>query len=123
MKAALAQSLALIALLALGAPAAPAERGISVHALMQDPAPYDGKIVTVVGMITGYRERTSNAGTPYTVFRLADGDASVVVFSWNRQGLADGQRVRVTGTFSRIKQAGTSPVANEIQAYRIEVLR
>jgi hypothetical protein len=122
MKAVLSQVLTAIVFLVLCAPAAPAERGITVHALIQDPARYDGKVVTVVGTITDYRERISNGGNPYTVFRLTEADASVLVFSWNKQGRADGQRVRVTGTFSRIVQAGTSPIGNQIQAYRVEVL-
>jgi hypothetical protein len=122
MKIVLSQVFAAVVLLVMCAPAAPADRGISVHALIQDPAKYDGKVVTVVGTITTYRERVSNAGNPYTTFRLADGDEFVAVFSWNKQGFSNGQRVRVTGTFSKIREAGTSPVGNEIQAYRIEGL-
>ena len=122
MKVVSSQVLAVVILLVLCAPAAPVERGISIHALIQDPALYDGKVVTVVGTITDYRERISHGGNSYTVFRLTEADASVLVFSWNKQGRADGQRVRVTGTFSRIVQAGTSPVGNQIQAYRVEVL-
>lgn len=122
MKIALSQVLAAVVFLVMCAPAAPADQGISVHALIQDPAKYDGKVVTVVGTITAYRERVSNAGNPYTTFRLADGDEFVAVFSWNKQGFSNGQRVRVTGTFSKIREAGTSPVGNEIQAYRIEGL-
>ncbi len=111
-----------VVLLVMCAPAAPADQGISVHALIQDPAKYDGRVVTVVGTITAYRERVSNAGNPYTTFRLTEGDEFVAVFSWNKQGFSNGQRVRVTGTFSKIREAGTSPVGNEIQAYRIEAL-
>ena len=122
MKVALSQFLTAVVLLLMCAPAAPADQGISVHALTQDPARYDGKVVTVVGTITAYRERLSTAGNPYTTFRLTDGDEFVVVFSWNKQGFSNGQRVRVTGTFSKIREAGTSPVGNEIQAYRIEAL-
>jgi len=111
----------LVLLVACALPAS-ADQGISVRVLLEDPARYDGKVVAVVGTITAYRERVSSAGNPYTTFRLTDGDASVVVFAWNKQGLSNGQRVRVTGTFSKIKEAGSSPAGNEIQAYRIEVL-
>jgi hypothetical protein len=122
MKIVLPQFLTAVVLLVMSAPAAPADQGPSIHALIQDPAKYDGKVVTVVGTITAYRERVSNAGNPYTTFRLADGDEFVAVFSWNKQGFSNGQRVRVTGTFSKIREAGTSPIGNEIQAYRIEGL-
>jgi membrane protein implicated in regulation of membrane protease activity len=120
MKLVSSRVLAVIVLLVLSAPASPADRGVSIHALIQDPALYDGKVVTVVGTIAAYRERVSSGGNAYTVFRLTEGDASILVFSWNKQGRADGQRVRVTGTFSRIVQAGASPVGNQIQAYRVE---
>jgi hypothetical protein len=123
MKIVRSQFLTALVLLVMCGPAAAADQGISVHALIQDPARYDGKVVTVVGTITAYRERVSNAGNPYTTFRLTDGgDEFVAVFSWNKQGFSNGQRVRVTGTFSKIREAGASPVGNEIQAYRIEAL-
>jgi hypothetical protein len=120
MKLVSSQVLAVVVLLALCAPAASGDRGISIHALIQDPALYDGKVVTVVGTITSYRERISPGGNAYTVFLLTEGDASILVFSWNKQGRVDGQRVRVTGTFTRIVHAGASPVGNQIQAYRVE---
>ncbi|HET9001218.1 MAG TPA: hypothetical protein VFP86_16390 [bacterium] len=122
MKIVWSQFLTAVVLLVMCGPAVAADQGISVHTLIQDPARYDGKVVTVVGTITAYRERVSNAGNPYTTFRLSDGDEFVAVFSWNKQGFSNGQRVRVTGTFSKIREAGTSPVGNEIQAYRIEAL-
>ncbi len=97
-----------------------AQHAVSVQALTQDPDRYDSKVVAVVGTITAYRERVSDAGNPYTTFRLTDGGASVAVFIWNKQGLGNGQRVRVTGAFAKVGGAGTSTYDNEIQAHRIE---
>ncbi len=111
---------ALFVVCALPVLAAP---GVSIRALIQDPDQYDGKVVSVAGTITAYRERVSAAGNPYTTFRLAEGDASVSVFIWDRQGLRDAQKVRVTGTFAKVKRVGTYTFDNEIQAHRIDVLR
>ena len=99
-----------------------AQHTVVLRALIQDPDQYDGKVVTAVGTVTAYRERVSHAGNPYTTFRLTDGDASLGVFIWNKQGLSNGQRVRVTGAFAKVRHAGTVTFDNEIQAYRIEVL-
>ncbi len=96
---------------------------VSISAVIQDPDRYDGKVVSVVGTITAYRERVSRAGNPYTTFRLTDGEAALSVFIWERQGLRDGQRVRVTGTFAKAKRVATYTFGNEIQAVRIDVLR
>lgn len=120
----LTQGLLTIILLALlGAVPARAQHGVTVHMLVQEPERYDRKVVTVVGTITAYRERVSDAGNPFTTFRLADGDASVAVFIWNKQGLSNGQRVRVTGACSNVRQPGTFAIEAEIQAHRIEVVR
>lgn len=96
---------------------------VGIRAVVQDPDRYDGKVVSVVGTITAYRERVSRAGNPYTTFRLTDGEASLSVFVWERQGLRDGQRIRVTGTFAKAKRVATYTFGNEIQAHRIDVLR
>jgi hypothetical protein len=53
--------------------------------------------------VAAYRERISHAGDPYTVFTLRDARASITVFAWPHQGLRNGLRVRVTGSFARVK--------------------
>jgi DNA polymerase III alpha subunit len=100
------------------AAAAHATSAVTVRALLQDPDRYDGKVITVVGTIAAYREAVTAAGSPYTAFRLTDEDASVSVFIWNKQGLGDGQRVRVTGAFERVRQYGGGE--GVIQAHRIQ---
>lgn len=95
---------------------------LTIQALVQNPSRYDGKVVTVVGTITTYREYASDSGHPYTVFRLADGDASLSVFIWNKHRFGKGDRVRVTGTFARARSVGAVPFDNEIQAHRIEAM-
>jgi DNA polymerase III alpha subunit len=95
---------------------------LSVQALVQDPNRYNGKVVTVVGTITAYRERASESGNFYTTFRLTDGDASVTVFTWNKQNFGNGQKVRVTGTFAKARSVGTVAFDNEIQAHRIDIV-
>jgi cytochrome c-type biogenesis protein CcmE len=88
-----------------------------VTALVQSADRYDGEVVRVVGLVAAYRERFSRSGEPYTAFDLRDGKASVAVFAWPHQGLRNGLRVRVTGTFFRLKTYGF------IKAQRAVVVR
>jgi hypothetical protein len=94
-----------------------------IQNLLQTPDQYDGKTVTVDGTITAYRERVSRQGHAYTTFRVGANGRSVSVFAWKPQGLANGLRVRVTGTFSKEKHVGRYTFRNEIEAQRIERLR
>lgn len=98
-----------------------AQPTVAISALVQHPDQYDGKTVSVIGTITGYREHVSARGNPYTTFRLVDGGA-VSVFIWKHQGLRDGIRVRVIGTFSKVRRVGRYTFFNEIEARRIEVV-
>ncbi len=122
-RAALCGLLAAVVLSLAYVPPALSDQGTSIRALVQNPDQYDGKVVSVAGTVGAYRESVSDAGNPFTTFRLSDGDASVAVFIWNKQGLSNGQKVRVTGTFAKVKHVGTYTIDNEIQANRIEVQR
>lgn len=97
-------------------------QAVSISALLESPERYDGKVVTVSGVIAVYRERVSRAGNAYTTFRLQEGGASVAVFVWGYRGLRDGVRVRVTGVFQRVRRVGRFTFYNEIEAQRIDVL-
>ncbi|HLW60402.1 MAG TPA: OB-fold nucleic acid binding domain-containing protein [bacterium] len=110
-------------LLLVGVTVARADPSLSVRALIQDPEQFDGKIVTVTGTVNDYQERMSKAGNPYTTFRLADRAATVAVFAWNHQGLSNGDRVQVTGTFEKVKRVAGYTFGNEIEANRIEGLK
>jgi hypothetical protein len=111
------------ALVLVGALPVLAAQEITIRALVQDPDQYDGKVVTAVGTIRVYRERVSSAGNPYTLFRLTDEGVSVSVFLWDKHGLRNGQKVRVTGTFTKAKHVRANTFDNEIQAHRVDVLQ
>src|SRR5712691_2002242 len=100
-----------------------AKQVVTIRVLLQHADQFDGKVVTVTGTVRGYREQVSGAGNPYTTFRLADGELSVSVYVWNQQGLSNGQKVRVTGAFAKVKQVGRYTFDNEIQANRVEALK
>jgi hypothetical protein len=99
-----------------------AQQAVTPQALGQNPDRYDKQLVSVTGTIVSYRERVSAHGKPYTTFRVKSDSASVSVFAWKHQGLRNGQRVRVIGTFKKVKVAGGYRFRNEIEAQRIEAL-
>ncbi len=99
-----------------------AQQMVGVSVLLQNPDRYDGRVVTVAGVIVGYRERVSSRGNPYTTFQLAEGGASVSIFAWKHQGLHNGLRAQVTGRFDKVKRVGQYTFRNEIEAQQIEPL-
>jgi DNA polymerase III alpha subunit len=112
-----------VLLVLLTVPSALAQQQLSVSLLLQHADQYDGKIISITGAITAYRERVSASGNAYTTFNLEERDASVSVFTWEHQGLHNGLRVRVTGMFAKVKRVGRYTFYNEIQAQRIEALQ
>ena len=111
-----------VLLVLLTAPAVLAQQLLTISVLLQHSDQYDGKVVSVTGAITAYSERVSARGNAYTTFRMEEGGASISVFAWEHQGLHDGLRVRVTGTFDKVKRVGRYTFYNEIQARGIETL-
>lgn len=82
---------------------ASAQERVTLSALVGNPDQYDGKVIAVTGVVAAYRERRSREADPYTIFHLREGIESVVVIAWPHQGLRDGLRVQVTGTFVKVK--------------------
>ncbi len=99
------------------------QQDVPLEELLQNSEQYDGQAVSVVGTIQNYRERVSRAGNAYTTFRLEAEGVSVNVFIWGHQGLSNGQKVRVQGIYQRVKRVGRYTFYNEIEAWRIQILR
>ncbi|HEV2283794.1 MAG TPA: DUF3761 domain-containing protein [bacterium] len=100
-----------------------AQQAISVSSLIQHATQYDGKVVTVTGVVVAYRERVSGNGNAYTTFRVEENGSSVSVFAWKYQGLHEGERVRVIGAFKKVSHVGAYTFYDEIQAQKIEALQ
>ena len=111
-----------VLLVLLTVPAVLAQQLLTISVLLQHSDQYDGKVVSITGAVTAYSERVSARGNAYTTFRVEEGGASVSVFAREHQGLHNGLRVRVTGTFDKVKRVGRYTFYNEIQAQGIETL-
>lgn len=87
--------------------------------LTSDLPKYDQKTVTVVGKIEKYEEKVAKASKkPYTVFTLADSKGKVNIYLRGRpeNKLKDGDKVKVTGIYSKEKKIKESVFKNEIDA-------
>jgi cytochrome c-type biogenesis protein CcmE len=94
---------------------------ISIEGLVSDPDHYDGRRVTVEGGVQEVHYTTSSS-SPYTLFKLHDGDHNEVgVYYKGHLPISKGNRVRVIGKFSKEKRvAFFLKFKNIIKANQVE---
>ena len=104
----------LLSILLLGIQAAPTKPITTA-----DLPKMDKKTVTVVGKVDKYSEKNSKSSMkPYTVFTLIDSKGKVNVYLHGRPGskFKDGDKVTVTGLYSKEKKIKEMVFKNEIDA-------
>ena len=87
--------------------------------LGENPADFDGQMVTVSGVVTDLKDRVSRRGNPYFTFGLSDGRTAVSVFSFGTPTCPTGSKATVEGLFHRVKRLRQSVFLNQIDAARI----
>lgn len=114
-----AKKIALITLALIASVAFAADK-MTVKELVADAKKFDGKPVTVSGLVDKFKQKTSKKGNDYFTFKLVDkGDKKKIVNLYG-QGkpkveVKDGQLLSVTGTYRLEKTVGNSTFKNEIQ--------
>lgn len=122
LRPALTRSLAGLALVLWGADAlAGRVHQVTVQDLLTEPDRWHGRAVVVSGSVGKLVPHLSRRGNPYYTFFLDDGAASVKVFAYGVPEVAEGRRVRVEGTFLKVKRVGSSTYRNQVDARRISV--
>ena len=86
---------------------------------MANPERYDGKLLSVDGTVTGLRSKVSRKGNAYYTFRVSDGRAAVMVFSFGTPSCSDGRQTTVEGQFLRVKQVSGYTFYDQIDARRV----
>ena len=81
----------------------------SLATLGQNREKYEGKPVTVVGIVSDVRRRTSYLGSEYLTFRLTDSGYGEECYVLGPVGLANGDRVMVTGWYTFTHQIHVRP--------------
>lgn len=107
-------SVTLLSILVVGLQAAPVQKANTAEL-----AKFDQKVVKVVGKVEKYEEKTSKSSKkPYTVFILVDEKGKVNVYMHGHPSfkVKDGDKVEVTGKYSKEKKLKDLVFKNEIDA-------
>ena len=65
--------------------------------------------------------RTSKGGNEYTTFSLIESSGeSIRVFTWGHPKIKEGQKVKVTGTYRKVKKIRRYTFYNEIEAVEVK---
>lgn len=110
MKRALFPVLAALACVALAADK------LTAAQVLKDAEKYDGKILTVVGKIAKFEQKTSKIGNKYFTFEIKEGDAVVNGYGRGecKPPLKEGDKVEAIGKFAKTKTVKDFIVKNEI---------
>lgn len=82
---------------------------------------FDGKEVSVSDTISKLKLKTSKGGNEYTTFSLTNGSGvSLNVFVWGHSKVKEGQKVKVIGTYRKVKKVGRYTFYNEIEATEVK---
>ncbi|MBN9500290.1 MAG: hypothetical protein BGO01_14275 [Armatimonadetes bacterium 55-13] len=111
--------LILIAIAAFAVVASAADK-VSVAELAKSTKKYDGKVLTLVGKVDKFVQRTSKAGNPYFLFKLIDKvDKNKVVNVYGQGKLEKEPKkddlVEVTGKYFIETKSGDKTYKNELQ--------
>ncbi|CAG1066554.1 hypothetical protein BAC1_02173 [uncultured bacterium] len=96
--------------------AAAADVKTDIQAILANPNGFDGRKVEVEGRVESLRSRISGKGSPYTIFKLAEDGDSLSVFTLGDAHLKEGDMVKVTGMFQKIRYLSQYVFLNEIDA-------
>jgi hypothetical protein len=93
----------------------------TVQKILANRDSYDGQEVSVSGTVSRLKLKTSKVGKDYTTFSLmSESGGSLTIFVWGQPKLKQGQKVKVTGTYRKVKRVGRYTFYNEIEATEIE---
>jgi cytochrome c-type biogenesis protein CcmE len=96
---------------------------LTVSEILNHPDKYHLKTVRVKGEVLDVKYKVSKRGNPYTVFVLSDGKASIKVFTFGTPEINVGDKVKVEGTFYKVKYVGRYTFYNEIDASKGSIKR
>jgi hypothetical protein len=93
----------------------------TVQKILANRDSYDGQEVSVSGTVSKLKLKTLKDGNDYTTFSLiGESRRSLNVFVWGHSKVKMGQRVKVTGTYQKVKRMGLHTFYNEIEAMEIK---
>jgi hypothetical protein len=115
-------SLSIFLFLATGLWGSPVQAAMetTVEEIMANRDSYDGKEVSVYGAISTPRFKSSRYGKPYIILPLlGNSKGRINVLFWGNMKLKAGEKVRVTGIYSKIMEMGKYTFRDVIEAGEI----
>ena len=93
----------------------------TVEQIMADKDFYEGQEVSVYGVVSTPRFKSSRHGKPYmTLPLLGDSKGRINVLFWGDKKLKTGRKVRVTGIYRKMMEMGKYTFRDVIEATEIE---
>jgi hypothetical protein len=93
----------------------------TIEKILTNKDSFDGKEVSVSGIVAKIKFRTSKGGNEYTTFSLIESSGeSIRVFTWGHPKIKEGQKVKVTGTYRKVKKIRRYTFYNEIEAVEVK---
>ena len=93
---------------------------LEITELLTHPEQYDRQEVVVTGQVTNVQLATNREGHPAYGFLLKDQAGMLKIISLGQIEVREGDQVIVEGVFSRLRQAGSTIIYNEIKALSIK---
>ena len=93
----------------------------TVAELLNDPAKFDGKVLTVTGKAKNFKAKTSKAGNNYFTFQIEEKGKTINVYGRGELAKApkDGEKVEATGKFAKEKDMKSFTVKNELDVSKV----
>jgi hypothetical protein len=93
----------------------------TIEKILSSKETYHGKEVSVSGKVSGFRQKTSKIGNPYTTFSLVgDSGAILNIYFQGHTQVDEGKSAKVTGIYRKEKRVGEYTFENEIEATDIK---
>jgi hypothetical protein len=93
----------------------------TVEKIVTERNSFEGKEVSVKGIISNIKFRTPTGGKSYTTFILAgESGGRINVFIWGRLKIHPGQKVQVTGSYRKIMRVAQRIYYNLIDASQVK---
>jgi hypothetical protein len=91
---------------------------VAISDVVKSPEKFDEKVITVVGKVDSFKQKTSKAGNPYYNMKILGKVEEEVLSVYGRGKLEsppkDGDKIQATGIFTKEKKVGNATFRNEV---------
>jgi len=96
---------------------------LTPSAVLYSANQYNGKEISVTGVISQFKLNTGNDGKPYESFKLCDAGACLTVYALGSDPRTEGEEISVSGHFWMFVQRGYLTYHNELDLDSVQSSR